>query len=492
MRTTPDIRLRQANDAPIRGDGDFVLYWMIANRRLGWNFALDRAVEHARVLGKPLLILEALRCGYRWASDRIHRFVLEGMADHQRRIVERRGEGVLYYPYVERAAGAGSGLLEALAARACVVVTDDFPCFFLPSMVAAAAPRLGVRLEVVDSNGLMPLAAVGKTHHRAYDFRRFLHKNLPDHLGDFPAEDPLAEVPGFRLDALPKALLERWPSATAQALTELDALLASLPIDHAVAPVASLPGGSPAAVQRMEGFLENRLVAYGEGRNHPDDDTASGLSPYLHFGHISAHQIFRALVAREGWNPGNLAATTKGQREGWWGMSVGAEAFLDELITWREVGYAFCHREPDYDRYEALPPWARQTLEEHATDQRPYLYSREEFEAATTHDEIWNAAQRQLRAEGRIHNYLRMLWGKKVLHWTAHPREALEILIELNNKYALDGRNPNSYSGIFWCLGRFDRAWGPEREVFGKVRYMTSRSTRSKLRLKHYLRRWGK
>ena len=165
---------------------------------------------------------------------------------------------------------------------------------------------------------------------------------------------------------------------------------------------------------------------------------------------------------------------------------------MDQVITWRELGYVFCHHRPnDYDQFESLPNWAKETLRIHAADTRPTLYSLEQLESAQTHDPIWNAAQRQLRQEGRIHNYLRMLWGKKILEWSASPEEALSTLIQLNNKWAIDGRNPNSYSGIFWTLGRFDRAWGPERPIFGKIRYMSSDSTARKIKLKHYLSRFG-
>lgn len=171
-------------------------------------------------------------------------------------------------------------------------------------------------------------------------------------------------------------------------------------------------------------------------------------------------------------------------------MSQGAESFIDELVTWRELGYGFCYHESDYASYESLPEWARETLGDHAGDERPHLYTFDELESASTHDELWNAAQRQLVHDGTIHNYLRMLWGKKILAWTAHPRDALDVMIELNNRYALDGRDPNSYSGITWVMGRFDRGW-PEREIYGKVRTMTSESTRRKVDVQRYLERWG-
>jgi deoxyribodipyrimidine photo-lyase len=172
-------------------------------------------------------------------------------------------------------------------------------------------------------------------------------------------------------------------------------------------------------------------------------------------------------------------------------MSAEAEAFLDQLITWRELGFNCCHMREDYDRYESLPAWARKTLAEHQGDARPHRYSLEEMEAARTYDPLWNAAQTQLVREGQMHNYLRMLWGKKILEGTSSSQEALRVMIELNNRYALDGRDPNSYSGIFWCLGRYDRPWGPERPIFGKVRYMSSANTARKLHVKEYLRKYS-
>ncbi len=167
------------------------------------------------------------------------------------------------------------------------------------------------------------------------------------------------------------------------------------------------------------------------------------------------------------------------------------ESFWDELITWRELGYNMCWRRQDYDQYASLPAWARQTLADHKTDRRDHVYSLEAFESGQTHDALWNAAQHQLLREGRIHNYLRMLWGKKILEWSPTPEDALEVMIELNNKYALDGRDPNSYSGIFWVLGRYDRPWGPERPIFGKVRYMSSENTARKVRVKDYIRQYS-
>jgi deoxyribodipyrimidine photo-lyase len=483
----PEIRIQTCNSQAANPHGDFVIYWMIAHRRVNWNFGLQRAVEWAEKFSKPLIILETLRCDYRWASDRIHKFILAGMADNARR---SQNSPAICFPYVEPAVGAGQGLLAELSRRACVIVTDDFPCFFLPRMAQSAARRVVVRMEKVDSNGLLPMRVADQDFKTAYAFRRFLQKTLPDHLLQFPKADPLRDLKSSNRATIPNDILKRWPMASAELLAGNPNELSRLPIDHSV-PAVETRGGGTAAEKCCDDFIENRLRRYAEDRNQPELDATSGLSCYLHFGHISVHQILKKIFEVEDWNPARLARTANGHREGWWGMSPAAETFLDELITWREVGYNFCFQRNDYDHYDSLPDWAKATLAEHAADPREFIYSLEEFENAKTHDPLWNAAQLQLRREGRIHNYLRMLWGKKILEWSRSPQEALEIMIELNNKYALDGRNPNSYSGIFWVLGRYDRPWGPERPIFGKVRYMSSENTARKFRVRNYISRYA-
>ncbi len=487
MNPVPDIRIRALNDLP-EGDGQYVLHWMVGFRRPRWNFALQHAAARAEALGKPLVILEALRTGYRWASDRLHRFILDGMRAHRAHFADKN---VVYVPYVEPAEGEGRGLLAALAGDACLVVSDDYPSFFIPTMQEAAASKIEARLEVVDSNGLLPIRATEKVFARAFDFRRFLQKTLPDHLGELPAEDPLAELSpppkSFARD-LEARCVKKWPTATEAALA--GDTLASLPIDHDVPPV-DFEGGFAAGEQRMFDFLDGAFDRYAEDRNHPDEGAASGLSPWLHFGHVSTHQIFHEIAQNEGWSPDRLAEKVNGAREGWWGMSQNAESFLDELVTWREVGFNMSAHEPGYDQYESLPGWARESLEAHEADPREHLYTIDQLAAAETHDAVWNAAQTELTTTGRLQNYLRMLWGKRILEWTPTAREALATMVDLNNKYAVDGRDPNSYSGIFWVLGRYDRAWGPERPIFGKIRYMSSANTLRKLRMSEYMSRFG-
>jgi len=484
----PAIRLTQANDVPIRGDGRYVLYWMIASRRLQWNFALDHAIAQAKSLGKPLLIFEPLRVRYPWASDRLHRFVIEGMEQHADQLA---GHAIGYYPYVEPKPGAGTPLLATLARDACLVVTDEYPCFFLPTMVDAIKSTLPARLQLVDGHTVMPLRQADRTFTVAHSYRRWMQKNILDVILDAPRPDPLRGVKLPPFPGLEKKILRRWPMADLKALLA-PAGLDAIAIDHDVQPCFGLTGGSHAATKSLAHFVDRSLSSYGDDRNHPDKRATSGLSPYLHFGHISPHQILAAVFRHEQWAP-NQASAANGKNTGFWNVSPPSEAFIDQLLTWRELGFNMTFRNPnEYDHYESLPQWALKTLREHSRDPRPAIYSLEQFERSETGDELWNAAQRELVTTGVMHNYLRMLWGKMVLYWTATPQEALQVLIELNNKYALDGRDPNSYSGIFWTLGRYDRAWGPTRPVFGNVRYMTSDSTRRKLKLKNYLAKFGK
>ena len=489
MIPAPAIRVRALNERPVQLDGTHVVYWMVGFRRPRWNFALQQAAAHAADLEKPLVVLEALRVDYPWASDRLHQFILDGMHVNAKHFA---GKNALYFPYVESARGDGSGLLAALAKEACVVVSDDYPTFFIPKMQQAAASQMDARLEVVDSNGLLPMRATDRVFSRAFDFRRHLQRELPRHLGTPPLPDPLQGLPDMRsekIDTIFRNASETWGVASDHVLR--GSILGSLPIDHSV-PVVDFEGGFEAGERRIQDFLEGRIDRYAEERNHPDAGAASGISPWLHFGHVSSHQIFSELTKNEGWDPDRLSPKGTGSREGWWGMSANAEAFIDELVTWRELGFNMCAHQPGCDRYESLPSWARKTLEDHERDPRPHHYSLEQLERSETHDPIWNAAQTELRETGRLQNYLRMLWGKKILEWSSTPRDSLAAMVELNNKYALDGRDPNSYSGIFWVLGRYDRAWGPERPIFGKIRYMSSDNTKRKLRMSDYLNRFAR
>lgn len=501
-----DQRRTSANDHPLRPDGDYVLYWMIAQRRLTYNYALDHAIDRAIEFGKPLVVFEPLRVRYEWASDRLHRFIIEGMRDNAAAAKEY---GISYYPYVEPAPGKGSPLLHRLAAKACTVVTDEYPCFFLPTMIDAVKDRIPAKLELVDSNGILPLRSAKKTYTVAHSYRRYMQKIVLPAIERFPRATPLP-CPALpcpapkKFDSKPPCpdpsgtlpgpidvkILKRWPAADLDDLLD-DGGISRIPIDHHVVPSPICTGGSVDAGRRLDDFIKNSLDAYGNDRNHPDEHATTGLSPYLHFGHIAPHEIVQKIFDHEQWTP-DQTSKANGKNHDFWNVSESAEGLLDQLLTWREIGFNWAFMNPDtYDQLESLPNWAQNSLAETSDDERPYLYTLEEFENAKTHDELWNAAQTQIVRTGMMHNYMRMLWGKKIFHWTRSAEEALHIMIQLNNKYGLDGRDPNSYCGILWVLGRTDRAWGPKRPVFGSVRYMTSDSARKKLKLKKYLKRYA-
>jgi len=478
----PATRIAVMNEREVRSDGGFVLYWMTAARRPSHSFALERALDWARELDKPLVALEPLRAAYPWASDRFHAFVMDGMRDNAAAFAKA---GVTYYPYVEPKPGEGQGLLAALGEQACVVVTDDAPFFFLRRMLLATAPRMPVRLEAIDGNGLVPLRTITQSFTFAHQFRRFVQKMIRPHLVRMPLASPLARVK-LPTATLPKAILARWPTAD---LSDIPALCARLPIDHRV-PIVEDRGGHAFAKKRLDGFVNKRLSAYPE-RSHPDDAVSSALSFHLHFGHISAHEVFARVTESADWSIERMAPKANGRREGFWNVSEPADAFLDELITWREIGLARAVHATDTITFADLPAFARTTLVKHASDRRAHLYDLHTFEEGRTHDPIWNAAMRQLREEGRIQNYLRMLWGKKILEWSAHPVEALDTMVALNDRWSVDGRDPSSYTNIGWVLGLYDRPWAPERPVYGVVRYMSSDAAMKKLRMKEWLARWG-
>ena len=365
---------------------------MTAFRRTRYNFSLQRAVDWARELGKPLVILEALRSDYCWASDRMHHFVVQGMADNA---VALDSRAVHYFPYLEPQRGAGNGLLVALAKQACVVVGDDYPGFFLPNMIRAAGKTMCVRLEVVDSNGLLPMRAVDRVFSRAVDFRRYLQRNLLPHLFEGPKSNPLARVKLPQLDELPRSAVHRWPPADVGQLAQAHDWLNNMPIDHQVG-VAPTSGGCRAAERRLRRFLDRGLANYAADCNSLNLDVTSGLSPHLHFGHLASHQVFSEVTRRVGWTPANVADRADGSRTGWWGADTNLNAFLDQLITWRELGFNMAWQRADYDRYESLPDWSKKTLASHARDRRSHVYDLACFEHAETHDPLWNAAQRQL------------------------------------------------------------------------------------------------
>ncbi len=467
-------------------DGDYVLYWMQINRRFHYNFALEYAVGWANKLGKPLLIFEAISCDYPWATVRAHTFIMQGMKEHLEYAENQPGR---YLSFVEGSSGQYESLLVKLAQNACILITDEYPVFIMRERNKRLPEKLGCSYFTVDSNGLIPLGLTDKAPYSAYIFRKTMQRYFMDSYTNPPENLPLDSLENLRKPDLPDEWFDDLPSAR-QALDDIPTFTARIDIDQQVQPIA-WKGTRAAGLGMLGRFIQNGLMRYGKKRNEPDEDATSNLSPWLHFGKISEFEVVRTVLNEqpENWELDQIVYN-KGSRDGFFNGDENIDAYLDEVITWRETGFHHAHHEPDYDRYESLPEWARTTLDKHRSDPREWIYELDEFIQARTHDEVWNAAQNQLRTDGLIHNYLRMLWGKKILEWTPDPETAIEIMIEMNNRFAIDGRDPNSYSGIFWCLGRFDRAW-QERPIYGKIRYMTSESARKKLDMEGYLKKYS-
>jgi deoxyribodipyrimidine photo-lyase len=308
----------------------------------------------------------------------------------------------------------------------------------------------------VDSDVIVPSRLLGKEHYAARTIRPKIHKELPRFLTR--GADALVKV--------------RWQTAIRlQSLNAEAPLLDELPIDRTVGSAPNLMGGSAAAHAILKRFLAERLNGYARNRNQPGIDGTSQLSPYLHFGHIGPHTV--ALAVQQ-------AAAPAEDRE----------AFLEELIVRRELAVNFVRYNSQYDAFDSAEHWAHQTLRIHAKDSRHYVYSEQQLENAETHDPLWNAAQKQMVITGWMHGYLRMYWAKKILEWRPSPAEAYEIAVRLNDRYELDGRDPNGYAGIAWAIvGKHDRAWGPERPVYGKIRYMSYASTSRKFNSRAYIQR---
>lgn len=477
-------RIRLCNEKPIDLEKPYVLYWMQAYRRFDANHAFSHAVTLAKENQKELVVYEGLRMDYPWNSKRIHQFILEGMMENQTRADEI---GITYWPYVETLTNPAKGLLKEISENAAVVVTDDFPCFIIPEQTAKLAKKVNCQVLAIDGNSLLPFSSFERPASAARILRLWIHKELHRNY-------PTPNTTLWKKEDLKELKSKSKPNKQIGFPKNPIALLEEIPFQNDVSPVKGVKGGRKEALRLLNKFIKDKLDQYGTKRsepNRPELTATSGLSPYLHFGWIGLEEIFYAVLqhtTKGKWNPERMSHEKPGDRENFYTTSLSANMFLDELITWRDIGYLFFWKDkPKHINLNHLPDWVKANFKKHAKDHREYVYTLEQFENAKTHDELWNAAQTELVKTGKMHNYMRMLWGKKVIEWTNSYEEAFTILEHLNNKYAYDGRNPNSYTGILWCFGLFDRPWFPERNVFGNVRFMSSDSTKKKFKMNSYL-----
>jgi deoxyribodipyrimidine photo-lyase len=450
-------------------EGEYVLYWMQATHRLDENWALRAAIRAADKIGRPLLVHQGLDPTYPHASDRHHTFMLQGARDTAQRAAET---GLRYQFVLRERRDDDRRVVDRLAARAYLVVTDLFPTAGIRERTARFANRVNCRVLAVDSSCTVPSGIFGVAEYAARTIRPKLAKLLDHAIEPVNDRAPRLDMSStlwssladtMRTATLPIGSMNDAAIGTAVARTE---------IDHAVGPVSDTPGGSLAAEAVLQRFVVEHLPAYSEQRgNSSMEESTSGLSPYLHVGHIASAAVVRA--ARESSAPAGSI-----------------DAFVQQATTWRELSFNWCLRTPEFDQLSSLPAWIQKTMREHAGDPRPQLYDLATLERGETHDEFWNAAQHQLLATGTIHNYARMLWGKTLLLWTPDYETARAWMFYLNDKYALDGRDPNSVGGIMWCLGLWDRPWG-NKPIWGGIRPMMTARVRLKFDTSAYLARWN-
>ena len=435
--------------------GSFVLYWMRVGVRGHDNPALDAALRAADALGLPVFVYHAVSERYPYASDRHHRFILEGARDVGVELAER---GVGYALHVERPGHRGAHL-KTLADQAALVVTEDLPVPPLTTWTARLRDATSTPLWAVDTACILPMRLVDEGYDRAFAFRNTHAEAREERLDAGWVDAPVAR-PGF-VPALPFTPID-WSQ------TDLSTLIAQCEIDHAVGPVAHTPGGSSAGYARWAAFVESGgLQRYASNRNDPVRDGTSRMSAYLHYGHVSPFRIAADCAGMEGRGPAK---------------------YLDELLIWRELAHAWCSHQTSLHRLGVLPRWAQGTLARHASDPRPRAASWETLSRGKTGDALWDACQRSLLQHGELHNNVRMTWGKMLLPYTRSPDEARALLVDLNHRYALDGRDPSSYGGLYWCLGLFDRPFKPEAPVRGTVRDRASSWHAGRIRMEVYRR----
>ena len=447
---SPRVAVRRAG--PLLPDGKCVVYWMQRAQRALDNPALDLAVSLGNELRLPVVVFFSIVANYPNANLRHYAFLQQGLADIASGLAERNVAFIVRRP-------PGNRLEPFLQeVQAALLIGDENPCREPERWRQVLARRLALPFLTVDADVVVPSSLFDKHFYALHIFRPRLFAHLPTYLVPQPNLTAIHSWPrpkNLGHSNLPADITEGWAN-----------------LDRSVSPVDTFTGGTGAALHRLHHFVTHLLHSYPEKRNHPEFDGTSRLSPYLHFGHIGPVTI--ALAAQRAIRQGHASQAS-------------CDTFLGELLGWRELSINFVRHVPDYDSLDCAPGWAAKTLLEHARDPRPILYTLEELEQARTHDELWNAAQLQMVRCGWMHNRMRMYWAKKILEWSPSPHLAYRHAVLLNDRYQLDGRDPNGYAGIAWSIaGVHDRPWF-DRPIFGAIRYMSGASTGRKFNSRRYI-----
>ena len=439
-------RIKTLNTKPV-ADGKYVLYWMQAAQRIEYNHALEYAIRLANKLQKSVVVFFGITDGYPEANQRHYYFMLEGLKEVHKNL---EAEGI---KMVIQHKSPDMGAAES-AKQAAMVVVDAGHLRIQKKWRTSVAKKIDCALYEVETNLIVPVEqASSKENFSAGTFRPRITKQLDKYLV------PLShKKPGL------SSLDLKFPAFN---FNDIDKAFSKLNIDKSIGKIDSFHGGTSRAKRLLSDFVQNKLDHFAQLRNDPNADCVSNMSPYLHFGQISPLYIALKILKTS---------------------SPGKDDYLEELIVRRELSHNFVFYNDKYDTFDSLPPWAVTTLDSHKRDKRQYIYSLEQFEKAQTHDPYWNAAQKEMFLTGKMHGYMRMYWGKKILEWSKNPRTGFDIALYLNNKYELDGRDPNAFAGVAWCFGKHDRAWS-ERSVFGKIRYMNAAGLKRKFDADAYVKK---
>jgi deoxyribodipyrimidine photo-lyase len=471
LAQNPRVTVRRGGE-PRKG-AKCVVYWMQRAVRVRENAALDVAIEAGNRLGLPVVVFFHVVPNYPSANLRHYHFLQQGLRDAAEDAAER---GVGFQ--VRRAPEKIEAFLEEV--RAALLVGDENPCREPERWREVLARKTSIPFWTVDADVVVPTMIFNRSFALLHHFRPHLQRELPKFLVAPPKMEPL----------------HRWEPDRALGGFDLSQEITAgfTKVDRSVKPVDGFTGGTKAALKRLGEFVRNGLAAYDDARNHPETDGTSRLSPYLHFGNIGPLTVALA-VEKAAFPTLSVSAAAQTDRMGHPAKKISSEAkerFFEQVIGWRELSVLFVRHEPNYDNWQSAAPWARKTLLEHAGDPRPYRYSLDQLERAETHDDLWNAGQRQMVETGWMHNFMRMYWGKKILEWAPSAEVAFEWAVVLNDRYELDGRDPNGYANIAWAIvGRHDRPWF-NRPIYGLVRPMTGASFGKKFDSAGYIRQQGK
>ncbi len=439
-------RLNILTDGEAR-EGNFVIYWMQRAQRTEFNHALEYAVEKANELDKTLVVFFGITDEFEEGNLRHYRFMLEGLKKTKKELEDRDIKLLIKHEHPREE-------VVNLAKEASLVVVDKAYMDFLRKWREDVAEKVDIPMIEVETDLVVPVEeASPKEEYAARTIRPKIENELDKYMKEVQERELKNSSIEFDFDGF--------------GIDDEEKALSKLNIDKGVKTVESYKGGTSEAKKYLKEFLDHKLGGYGDHSNDPSKDYLSNMSPYLHFGQISP--LYVALKVRDKGGPG-------------------ADEYLEQLIVRRELAYNFVYYNDNYRSLTCLPDWAQETLEKHSDDEREYVYSRDEFENAETHEDYWNAAQKEMVKTGKMHGYMRMYWGKKILEWSETPEEAYETALYLNNKYELDGRNPNGYAGVAWCFGKHDQGW-KEREVYGKVRYMNANGLERKFDIERYVKK---